>query len=350
MRMKLWLLCGFLVTIFTGSVSAISTAQWVQGTLTEHIASADDLRIFGQLLSAADPAIREWLDDETNRMSVFAPSDAAWETYFADLGITPDDLITEPRRLNDLLRRHIVPMILLPMLDMVIDCREVGTMLPNERLILDWNLERDQFIVNIESNAATFDLLAVNGQLFILDRVLTPINLIDSAGDHTPENVPTLPPPPTPSAVPIPQVDSLASTIGADERFTTLMDYLRAAEGYWNLLKSDGLYMLFAPTNTAIKHYLDETEVIPADFAEQLVASNLVPGYFTPDVFFEVYRSAHGSYCSPQIGGSFKINQEDDMIVIGDQAQLTGEVFLAGNVIVYVIDGVHLSTPITFQG
>jgi uncharacterized surface protein with fasciclin (FAS1) repeats len=111
--MKKWqivLCCVFVAMIMT----SMSAAQNRSGTITERIAARDDLTILQQLLDAADPEIRAWLDNPDNSFTFFAPTDHAWQLYLDEVGITLEELLQRTDWVNDTLRYHIVPMALLP--------------------------------------------------------------------------------------------------------------------------------------------------------------------------------------------------------------------------------------------
>jgi len=60
-------------------------------------------------LQAADPAILTLLDDPAQSLTLFAPTDAAFNAMLAARGLTVEQWLAETAALNDLLRYHIVP-------------------------------------------------------------------------------------------------------------------------------------------------------------------------------------------------------------------------------------------------
>jgi uncharacterized surface protein with fasciclin (FAS1) repeats len=352
--MKKWqivLCCVFVAMIMT----SMSAAQDRSGTITERIAARDDLTILQQLLDAADPEIRAWLDNPDNSFTFFAPTDHAWQLYLDEVGITLEELLQRTDWVNDTLRYHIVPMALLPRQTFeqtFIPCHELGTMLPDSRLVFDWEFQTQTFRFIYDPQTVGAPLAAANGLVYIVDHVVNEVTLLGVSGDHTPEGVPTSTPEPKPPRLPIEADSDVQTTLENDGRFTILLRLLSEYPLYENMLNSDGLYMLFAPTDTAFEQFFAEN-VIPTsvafeqNFGALFLSYNILPGYFTPDRFFEVYTGTDGSYCSFRRGEAVEIIHDNEHVLIGD-VPLTGETLIFRNGVIFVTEGVHLNTP--FRG
>ncbi len=332
--------------VFALVVMPQAAAQETLPTIAEHIASAADFSILNQLI-AADPAAAAWLNQPDTTFTLLAPVDTAWQGYFEDTGLALDDLLRQPRRLNDLLRFHLVPMALPSASESGWLCRELGTMLPNERLLIEWDWDGDRFQIGQQAHTLSAPLLAANGLVYRLDRIIPKVRFIDAAGDHTPEGAPTLIPPPTPTAVVLPDEADVQTVLADDGRFTVLLSLLANHPGYLQPLNGGGLYLLFAPTDAAFEAFFRPRRALPASFEDLLLSSSILPGYLTPDLFFTVYADGYGSYCPLQPGVTVAISHTDDTITAGG-APLTGETLLARNVIIYVMDGVQYQEP--FRG
>lgn len=337
-------LCNVLVIVLSVS---IVVAQ-APAAIADWIAASDDLTILQQLLDAADPTIRASLANPTNSLTLFAPTDQAWQLYFDDLGTTLDDFIQRDNWLNDTLRYHMVPLSLLPRQSFegeFLSCREIGTLLPDSLLFLEWDWETPALYVNNESDPLTPTVFTGNGVVYTLDKVLPRLALLGQSSDHTPDDVPTRTPVPQPPRSPIPADFDFQTVLANDGRFTHLLRLLAESP---HALNSDGLYMLFAPTDAALEQFFAANNPLnftafSQHFGDMFVSYNVLPGYLSPDLFFELFQYTNASYCSFRRGQRFDISATDGQIFIGD-VPLSGETLLARNGIIFVTDGVHIQT------
>jgi uncharacterized surface protein with fasciclin (FAS1) repeats len=60
-------------------------------------------------VQAADPSILAALSDPSQNLTVFAPTDRAFERLFAQLGVTPADVLANQPLLNEILLYHVLP-------------------------------------------------------------------------------------------------------------------------------------------------------------------------------------------------------------------------------------------------
>jgi transforming growth factor-beta-induced protein len=59
-------------------------------------------------VQAADPSILAALSDPNASLTVFAPTDEAFEDLFAELGLTADEVLADTALLNDVLSYHVL--------------------------------------------------------------------------------------------------------------------------------------------------------------------------------------------------------------------------------------------------
>lgn len=316
-----------------------SRAQESLPTLAEHIAANDDLAIFQRLLEITDPQIRAWLENPANEFTVFAPTDAAWEQYFDSMGLTAEEYMQRATNLEEKLGLHIVPMALIAQQEDEIGlahCNLLGSMLPDTPNFIEWEI--GAFQVNLEE-VSSEPIAAANGLIYITDQVLSEMSL-GSAGDHTPDDVATSTPAPRLPRRPLSADNDMLTTLADDGRFTILLELLAEYPQYEDKLTSDGLYMLFAPTDAVFEQY-DGTE----DLEESFLAYNLLPGYLTPDALDE-YTRTNSQFCTFQRGEPVEFNRDSGTALIGD-VPLSGEALLASNGVIYVTEGIH---TVPFRG
>ncbi len=60
-------------------------------------------------VQAADPSILAALSDPNASLTVFAPTDEAFEVLFDELGMTADEVLADTALLNDVLSYHVLP-------------------------------------------------------------------------------------------------------------------------------------------------------------------------------------------------------------------------------------------------
>lgn len=334
-----------LCLIFSGLNVFPAVAQDQPLTLTEQIAAREDLTIFRRLLALGDPAIRAWLDNPANRFTVFAPTDAAWQQYFDFFGDSFEALTRRPNQVNNLLRYHIVPVIVAPQDIPSVYCSDLGTMLPDSRLIIGQG--QDTLTVNYDS-ALAFPIAAANGVLYEVDHVLIRLTLMPTSGDHTPDDVikPTVIPDPPLSPIGV-GVDA-QTVLEQEGQFTTLLSLLAAFPPYQDLAHSDGLYILLAPTDAAFERYFRENdltlETFQADYGAAFTAYSLWPGYFFPATF-QSYSMLSPTFCGLDLMGAAQIEEAGDSAWTVDQIPYTRAVFFARNAVIYVVDGIRLPQP-----
>lgn len=342
-------------TILFGIMLAVlgptwSHAQETLPTLAERIATNDELTTFQQLLDATDPQIREWLENPDNEFTVFAPTDAAWELFFDEIGVTAEEYMPRATNLEERLRVHIVPMALeAQQADerLFFGCNTIGAMLPNAPNYIEWHI--GGFLINYET-VSSEPLIAANGLLYVIDQVLPEVAL-GRSGDHTPDDIPTATPAPRLPRRPLDADDDMLTVLANDGRFTVLLQLLGEYPQYQNRLTSDGLYMLFAPTDAVFEQYFADnapltSTVFAHDSGETFLAYHLLPGYLTPDELFDVYSHTDRKFCTFRRGQEVEFNLDDGTALAGD-TPLSGEALLASNGVIFVTEGI-LRTP--FRG
>jgi transforming growth factor-beta-induced protein len=232
-------------------------------------ASAQDKPEFTILLGAvkaADPMFLQKLSDPESTMTVFAPTDAAFGELLKSLNMSADDLLANKALLGVVLAYHVVPGIALDAQSVIAaKGAVVGTALPDHVLAID--------VVdgNVKINDATVvtpDVMAANGVVHVIDKVLVPADAMELASAATPEAT-------TPQPVSIAQTVVNAASAQDKPEFTTLLAAVQAADpAVLKTLSTDGPYTVFAPTDAAFAAALQSLNLT----AEQLLASKDLTG------------------------------------------------------------------------
>lgn len=338
-------------------------AQESQSTLAEVIASDERFTTLRYVLEHTDSELVTWLENPENQLTVLAPTNDAFDHWFGNSRMSVDRYIEMYADDSpSLLRYYVIPARIdfekmwRPL------CDAVGTMRVNQPIFMrsdDDTLFLNQMVQPGEP------LAAVNGVVYPIERMLPVMNLIPSAGDHSPD-----------AEYPVINTNNggleeiavensapeVRAVLEADGRFTTLLRLLELSPDYTALLSSDGLYTLAAPTDVAFEAFFT-SEGIPfpalsAEQAENILRDLLAPGYVHPDylqVFTqwngrlnlcsfhsETYRMADSGRVQVQLDG-LPIDVEETTITMRG-AVVAGDALTARNAIIYPVDGVpHVS-------
>ncbi|MGD9255498.1 MAG: fasciclin domain-containing protein, partial [Chromatiales bacterium] len=270
---------------------------------------------FTTLVAALETAgLDDVLADESRDFTVFAPTDAAFESLLADLGITAGDLLADPN-LTDILLYHVIP-------DLEIDSTQAiaaaGTTLTTANTDdIGVALQGSDLFINA-SRVETPDVDASNGVIHVIDAVLLPTEDDPASGTITDVAV-------------------------ANGSFTTLVAALQTAMLDSVLADTDGKFTVFAPTDAAFQTFLNDEGLT----ADQLLASEDLSDI----LLYHVIDGAEvNAAAATAIAGNTVVMGNDDQMALS----LTGsELFAnlsgistpnvdASNGIIHVIDTVLL--------
>jgi transforming growth factor-beta-induced protein len=138
------------------------------------LASADpaEFTILLAAVQAADPAVLDALSDPNQELTVFAPTDAAFEAALETLGITAEDLLAS-EDLTNILLYHVAPGVFLAAdvvaaapIDALPTLLEGGTLLVQ---VVDGSV-----VINESATVIQADVVASNGVIHVIDAVLLP--------------------------------------------------------------------------------------------------------------------------------------------------------------------------------
>jgi uncharacterized surface protein with fasciclin (FAS1) repeats len=133
------------------------------------IASAPEFSTLVAAVQAADPAVLAALTGP-GPLTVFAPTNAAFASLLAELGLTADQLLADKTTLNAVLTYHVVPGLVLKAdvpVGTPIKTVQGGTFTVGAGLAITDARAR-------KSNITATDILASNGVIHVIDKVILP--------------------------------------------------------------------------------------------------------------------------------------------------------------------------------
>jgi len=148
-------------------------------TIAEIAASSEDFSILLAAVAAADPAILEALSGE-GPLTVFAPTNAAFEALLASLNLTAEELLANTELLNQVLLYHVVSGTVLAADVVALDGQSVPTLLEGASITI--SVVDGGVVLNDSVNVIAVDVLATNGVVHVIDAVLLPQVVLDALG------------------------------------------------------------------------------------------------------------------------------------------------------------------------
>jgi len=218
--------------------------------------------------------------------TVFAPTDAAFDALGDD---TINALLADPGTLSNILRYHLLA-------DAVVTAQSKGSL-----------------FVNLAQVTAT-DVIASNGVIHVIDRVLTPPAPTFASG-------------------------SIVDVAVADGRFNTLVAALQATQLDSVLADNSEIFTVFAPTDEAFALLGVETiEALLADLPTltNILLSHVISGSRVDSV---TALAATGGSVETASGESVALSIQDGALFVND-SRVTMADILTDNGIIHVIDAV----------
>ena len=221
-----------LVLFLTGCTNGLTdtTNDIIDEGLNDIVGTADDAGVFETLLAAAEEAgLVDALKAE-GPLTVFAPNDKAFEDFLNAMEMEASELLADPRLAN-VLKYHVVPGKV--MSSDLSDGMQAETLLSPQQITI--SIGEGAFL-NDEIEVITPDVEASNGVIHIIDGVLMPDDIVDTA-------------------------------IKADG-FDTLVTAVVTAN-LVDALKGPGLFTVFAPNDQAFENLITERDDV--DSVEDLL-------------------------------------------------------------------------------
>ncbi len=144
-------------------------------TTIDEVAAADEN--FSTLLSlvtapGVDPAILDLLSDPTASITVFAPTNAAFEALLSSLNIDPAKLLEHPDLISTILLYHVVDGAVTSDVVATLNGQSVPTLLDGESI--EVQVTNAGVKLDFTANVTAVDILADNGVIHVIDQVLLP--------------------------------------------------------------------------------------------------------------------------------------------------------------------------------
>lgn len=268
------------------------------GTIVDIAAANED---FSSLVAAVTKAGLVDALSADGPLTVFAPTNDAFDALFQAENITLDDLSKE--QLTDILTYHVVAG-KLEAAD-VVEATFAPTLFGADVRI---KVDGDNVFLNLTTKVTATDIQASNGVIHVLDGVLMP-----------PGDIPTV-------ATGNPEFSSLvAALVKAD-----LVD----------ALKADGPFTVFAPTNEAFDKLFDTLNVTLDDLTKEqltpILTYHVVPGKLYSE---DVVKATEATTLQ---GDDVTIEVEGGTVTLNGNSKVEAVDVLAKNGVIHVIDTVLL--------
>ena len=311
-------------------VPAASDAQDA-GTIVEVASSLDD---FTTLVAAVEAAgLVETLSSE-GPFTLFAPTNAAFETALADLGLTADELLADTDTLTEILTYHVVAGEVDAATATGMDGETVETVNGAEISI---NAVDGDLVIS-DATVTTADVEASNGIIHAIDSVLLPPHddMSDEMADDMSEEMSDDTSGMEESAGSIVDVAVEAGS------FTTLVAAIQAA-GLEDTLATGGPFTVFAPTDAAFAAALDSLGLTADELLAdtETLTSILTYHVIEGEVPAETVLTLDGQTATTLNGAAVEITVDGDTVMV-DDATVTAVDVAADNGIIHVIDSVLL--------
>jgi len=271
---------------------------------------------FETLLAAASAAgLVETLSDQSASLTLFAPTDAAFEALFATMPEgAKDELLADAEALTSILTYHVLK----GAVDIAAAGELAGTAVETfngEKVAL--TIREDAYLYVNEAKVDPYDIMASNGVIHVIDKVLLPPEPDTSAADMT-----------------------IVEIASANEDFETLVSAITAADLVGTLGNPDPAAKLtvFAPTDDAFAMLGDLGLAYLTDDLDRLTNTLL---YHVIDGAVDSIdaAAAYNQSVTMKNGDSAEVTIENGMLMIGDATVVTKDI-IASNGIIHVIDSV----------
>ncbi len=255
-----------------------------------------------------DTGLDETLDDFETDFTVFAPTDAAFAELDED---TLDALSNDADLLLDVLQYHVISGSEIDSAAAIATAGNTVEMANGDNAGL--SLSGDDLLINT-STVTTADVMADNGVIHVIDKVL-------------------MPPMPVDTGV------SIAAAASSDDRFSTLVQLLTDAGLVGALSDETATYTVFAPTNAAFDDVPQETMDALADdpaLLEEVLLTHVVEDVAADSV---TAYTLNGTDLTTMSTNMIGVDIVDGMLQVGGANVIEADLN-ATNGVIHVIDAV----------
>lgn len=240
-------------------------------------------------------------------MTVFAPTNDAFEALFAQLGVNGvDDLTAE--QLTPILLYHVIGAKVMAADVSTGYVPTLNTSAPDNNSVLLYAMAENGVQLNASTNVILADVMASNGVIHVIDKVLLPVDVVDIASQNS--------------------------------NFSILVEAVVKA-GLVDALKGDGPFTVFAPTNAAFeKLFMD----LGVNGISDLTAEQLTPILLYHVVNANVRADMVSSGMVPTLNPDAKISISisEDGVMLNENSKVIATDVQGTNGVIHVIDAVIL--------
>jgi uncharacterized surface protein with fasciclin (FAS1) repeats len=353
---------SLLLAVLALAIVSVGTPARAQDKPTKTIAELatenKDLSTLLAAVKAADPVFLTILSaKEGVNVTVFAPTNAAFDALFKALNVKAEDVLKNKGLLNTLLSYHVVTVDMPAASVVAANGAYIGTALDDTGVADKTNFPRSAVKVMVADKTVTIetssggkakvaaaDVMALNGVVHVVDAVLVPDNYAKTA-----EMLATFPAA-NPKAVSLAET-VINSTKATPAEFTTLLAAVQNADPAFVYELANGpSYTVFAPTDKAFAATITALKTTPEallkdkDTLNAVLALHLVPGNFTAKTIIAA-AGKDGFKLATVIGVPLMITSDGKGVMVNGTIKVAAADVEATNGIVHVIDGVILPTP-----
>ena len=198
-------------------------------------------------------------------LTVFAPTNAAFEQALMDLGITAEELMADKELLTDIIMYHVLWMKVTAEAAMSLDYGTLVETANGESL----RVRSDESWVQIDgANVIAADMMASNGIVHVIDSVLLPPSFMEANGMMTDRGT-----------------MNLAEVAMWNDMFTTLVAWIQAAD-FTDMFINDWPWTVFAPTNDAFTKLLEANNMTATELLADTELLKSVLSYHVVSWFY----------------------------------------------------------------
>jgi transforming growth factor-beta-induced protein len=280
--------CGMTTTTERGSIAEVAAENGNFTILLAALAEADLAATFG--------------DDASGPFTVFAPTDAAFEALLTELGVTAEELLARPD-LGDILAYHVTE-------GNVRFSTAAGLeVIPT---LNGMPIAQDGGVLDDRATIVNADIVASNGIIHVIDRVLLPTKTI-------------------------------ADIAVADSRFSTLVAALTEADLVGAVADETASLTVFAPTNDAFAAALDALDLTAEELLASPDLSDILLYHVVPGTFLAADVIAAAPFDAPTLqGATIGVEIVDGGVVLNGSVNVVITDVKAVNGVIHAIDFVLL--------
>ena len=338
-KMMVWCVLLMVLALLVGNQSTHGVAAQ---SILDVASGADELSsLVSAIVESEAPGLLDAISNPDTEVTVFAPTNDAFEAAAGKLGITVETLLSLPAEtIASIVLYHVVPGIAATAADLS-DGQVLETLNPRGARVRV-SLPDGAVVPVIEgvgSDATVIaefaDIAAGSSIVHVVDEVLLPFEVEPETNETTDEE---------PVEEPV-EEESIASVASGEEDLSILVEAVVAAGLLDAVADPEAEFTVFAPTNEAFVELLgalglDGLDDVPVDLLQEVLLYHVVPAVaFSTDLT--------DGQVLPTLDGenTLTVDIEDAGIFI-DAIGSTAEVIFAdvdaGNSVVHVIDAVLL--------